>query len=167
MTIEALLLIALLGVVFALAAPGTYWLYVAFASMREQMSEMRTEQAAQRGEIDRLRGELAIEREYTRTLARAFREATGAEPPARPSNGESRPTPARIPTGDLAALRTRLVECFDSDELDALAFDLSLPAPAGDSTEERARRLVEAARRNSRLSALVELARRERPNGGF
>mgnify|MGYP006883704237 CR=1 FL=1 len=60
------------------------------------------------------------------------------------------------------------IETFDLDEVDGLVFEMGLGRNVrGDSTEDRARSLISAAQRRGRLTELIELCRRERPNGGF
>jgi len=54
------------------------------------------------------------------------------------------------------------------DAADGLVFEMGLGRNVrGDSTEDRARSLISAAQRRGRLTELIELCRRERPNGGF
>lgn len=164
MTTDALLVVVVVMLVVAIAAPGTYWLYVAFAAMRSQMAEMREAQGDFRAELARVEAELAMSQERIRQLERAFREATGQEPPAAVSSPVASGRVSHSP----AALARRIEALFSSNEIDGLAYDLEIAgAVVGDTTEERARSLVEAARRRGKLRALIQTVRRERPTGGF
>lgn len=88
--------LALLGVVvlivLAVAGPGTYWLYVAFAAMRGQLVDLRADQGSLRDELAQVEAALSISQERIRQLERAFREETGHEPPyiAAPPRGPAR-----------------------------------------------------------------------------
>lgn len=86
------------------------------------------------------------------------------------------PTPHEIPaahgqqaeTDRLVGLWQRIDEHFDMDEMNDLAFQLGLPDLSRTETSgARARALVMHAKRRSRLDELMELCRRERPDGGF
>ena len=164
MTTEALLVVVV-ALVLAIAAPGTYWLYVAFTAMREQLEEMRAEQGNQRAEVDRLRWELNLEREYSRALGRAFLEATGVEPPPPPNRV---PLILRRPGISGAALSQKIAGKFSLSEINDLALELGLEnVLTGESEEQRASSLVKAALRRDLLSQLVEACRRQRPSAGF
>ena len=157
--------------------PSTYAeMEMTLADMNRQMSDLRQQQAADHTEMRRLRGEIsridAALQEWTErflALSREFREATGREPNTQPP---SLPVVAAAPltavTLSPAALLKLICESFDMDEVDGLVFEMGLGRNVrGDSTEERARSLISAAQRRGRLPELIELCRRERPNGGF
>ena len=155
--------LALLGVVvltvLAFAAPGTYWLYVAFAAMRGQLVDLRAEQGSLRDELAQVEAALAISQERIRQLERAFREETGHEPPyiAAPPRGASP-----------ASLAKRLAARFSLDEINDLAFELGIDgALTGESLEHRASSLVKVAWQRDILSLLVAACREKRPDGGF
>ena len=131
----------------------------AIADMQQRME--RTEQRSDRQQerIDQLQAAIEAEQEYSRTLARAMREAGMEVPP--------RPEPPRH-VSDTAALARRVAACFSIGEMDTLAMELELDgALTGETLENRAASLVMAALRRGILSELVAIARRERPRGGF
>jgi len=147
-------------IVLAVAAPGTYWLYVAFAAMRGQLVDLRSDQGDLRDELARVEAALAISQERIRQLERAFREETGHEPPYVE-------TPPARPTG-AAGLARRIAARFSLDEVNGLAFELGLDGSlTGDSLENRSASLVKVAMQRDALTRLVALCRRERPAGGF
>ncbi len=157
---EAALLGVVVLIVLAVAAPGTYWLYVAFAAMRGQLVDLRSDQGDLRDELARVEAQLAISQERIRQLERAFREETGHEPPYVE-------VPPVRPAG-AAGLARRIAARFSLDEVNGLAFELGLDgALAGDSLESRASSLVKIATQNDVLTKLVALCRRDRPAGGF
>lgn len=191
MTIDALLLAAgNLALVLA-AAVGAGWLLYnrlrqvppstyaemeqTLADMNRQMSELRQQQAADHTETRRLRAEItridtALQEwsEQFLALAREFREETGREPNTRPPGALAPVAPSPVATLSPAALVRLMTETFDLDEVDGLVFEMGLGRNVrGDSTEDRARSLISAAQRRGRLTELIELCRRERPNGGF
>jgi septal ring factor EnvC (AmiA/AmiB activator) len=156
--------------------PSTYAeMEQTLADMNRQMSELRQQQAADHTEMRRLRGEIgridAALQEWTErfmALSREFREATGREPNTRPpSLSVVAAAPLTVVTSPAALLKL-MCETFDMDEIDGLVFEMGLGRNVrGDSTEDRARSLISAAQRRGRLPELIELCRRERPNGGF
>lgn len=161
---ETLLILLLAAVVLIVTVIGTYWLFVAFSSLRGQIANMQLSHHDLSSEVERLRIDLAIEREYVRVLARAFREATGKEPPPREPNG------GQIEYGksDLAGLAHKVAACYSLEELATLAMELGLAdVLTGETLENRASSLVLAAQRRGILSELVAIARRDRPRGGF
>jgi hypothetical protein len=162
-----------------LVPPSTYAeMEQTLADMNRQMSDLRQQQAADHTEMRRLRGEIgridAALQEWTErfmALSREFREATGREPntrpPLPPASVAAPPSVAIVALSPAALLRL-MCETFDLDEIDGLVFEMGLGSNVrGDSTEERARSLIRAAQRRGRLTELIELCRRERPNGGF
>lgn len=157
---EAALLGVVVLIVLAVAAPGTYWLYVAFAAMRGQLVDLRSDQGDLRDELARVEAALAISQERIRQLERAFREETGHEPPYVE-------TPPARPTG-AAGLARRIAARFSLDEVNGLAFELGLDGSlTGDSLENRSASLVKVAMQRDMLAQLVALCRRDRPAGGF
>jgi hypothetical protein len=163
--------------------PSTYSeMEQTLADMNRQMSELRQQQAADHTEMRRLRGEItridAALQEWTErflALAREFREETGKEPntrpPSPPASVAAPPSVAIVtpsPAANEAALLRLMCETFDLDEVDGLVFEMGLGRNVrGNSIENRARSLISAAQRRGRLPELIELCRRERPNGGF
>jgi hypothetical protein len=145
------------------------------ADMNRQMGELRQQQAADHTEMRRLRGEIsridAALQEWTErflALSREFREATGREPTTRPPSLSVVAAAPLTAVTSPAALLKLMCETFDMDEVDGLVFEMGLGRNVrGDSTEDRARSLISAAQRRGRLPELIELCRRERPNGGF
>ena len=197
MTPEAAALLAgNLAVVVALAAVGGWTMYSRFrhmppsayaemeqtlADMNRQMSDLRAQQAADhatirelRREVNRLDEELRLRDMAWRVsyaeLVLEFGKATGRAPESRPL-GDAAPAlvaaPVASPVSDATLLRL-VCEVFDRDEIDGLAFEMSLGRNlSGDTLEERARSLISVAKRRGRLPELIELCRRDRPNGGF
>ena len=156
--------------------PSTYAeMEQTLADMNRQMSDLRQQQAADHTEMRRLRGEItridtALQEWSERFLAlsREFREATGREPNTRPPVAIVPAVPLSVTALSPAALLRLMAETFDLDEVDGLVFEMGLGRNVrGDSTEDRARSLISAAQRRGRLTELIELCRRERPNGGF
>ena len=159
-----------------LVPPSTYAeMEQTLADMNRQMSDLRQQQAADHTEMRRLRGEIgridtALQEWSERFLAlsREFREATGREPNTRPPVAIVPAVPLSVTALSPAALLRLMAETFDLDEVDGLVFEMGLGRNVrGDSTEDRARSLISAAQRRGRLTELIELCRRERPNGGF
>ena len=191
MTIESLLLATgNIGLVLAAAIGGGWLLYSrlrqippstyaemerTLADMNRQMGELRQQQAADHTEMRRLRGEIgridAALQEWSErflALSREFREATGREPNTRAPVAVVPAVPLSVTALSPAALLRLMTETFDLDEVDGLVFEMGLGRNVrGDSTEDRARSLISAAQRRGRLTELIELCRRERPNGGF
>lgn len=191
MTIESLLLaIGNIGLVLAAAIGGGWLLYSrlrqippatyaemerTLADMNRQMGELWQQQAADHTEMRRLRGEIgridAALQEWSErflALSREFREATGREPNTRPPVAVATLATATTAAPSPAGLLRLMTETFDLDEVDGLVFEMGLGRNVrGDSTEDRARSLISAAQRRGRLTELIELCRRERPNGGF
>jgi hypothetical protein len=162
---ETSLLLLVVALVVVITAVATYWLYIAFAAIRAQLTHTQEEQRSLREELERVEVQLAFSQERIRILERAFREATGQEPPG----AATTPPPRR---GARAATATtwgrRIAPLFSLDEINSLAFDLGLSsAVKGDTAESRARSLADAAERRGKLDELIELCRQERPEGGF
>ena len=156
--------------------PSTYAeMEQTLADMNRQMSDLRQQQAADHTEMRRLRGEIgridtALQEWSERFLAlsREFREATGREPNTRAPVAIVPAVSSSVTALTPAALLRLMAETFDLDEVDGLVFEMGLGRNVrGDSTEDRARSLISAAQRRGRLTELIELCRRERPNGGF
>lgn len=190
-TTELTVLLVILGLVGAITGPGLYLIYMGLrripptayaemeatiADMNREQSEMRQQQAADHVEMRRLRGEIGrLEEDYRRIesyaaqLGRLFKEATGKEPPSLPKRAPVQPAPPRpITAGEPVRLQRRMMDCFSLEEVDALAFELGIDgALKGDTLEERSRSLVGAANRRGKVHELLELCRRERPDGGF
>ena len=159
-----------------LVPPSTYAeMEQTLADMNRQMSDLRQQQAADHTEMRRLRGEIgridtALQEWSERFLAlsREFREATGREPNTRAPVAIVPAVSSSVTALTPAALLRLMAETFDLDEVDGLVFEMGLGRNVrGDSTEDRARSLISAAQRRGRLTELIELCRRERPNGGF
>lgn len=100
---------------------------------------------------------------YARRLAVMFTEATGKEPPAEPT---ARPRP--ITSGDMARLARTIDTHYSLDEINSLAFELGVEsALSGETSEARARSLVDVARKRGLIARLIQLYREQRPNGGM
>lgn len=170
MEITNLVVLGLLaGLMLALA--GTAWLW----RRPGMLDRLWARLDEQENELEALREELAELREgriddhalltawiaYARQLAAKFKELTGQEPPPEPHTQplmRTRRDPARL-AGMMAAQ-------FSRDEMDGLAFELGIEL-TGDTRGERARNLAVAARNRQLIDRLIELCRKERPNGGF
>lgn len=101
---------------------------------------------------------------HARRLASMLREATGQEPPPEP------PATSRDDAADLGRLRATIARRFSLEEINTLGFDLGqavADALTGETPAARAESLVRAAQQRGLLLRLVELCRRERPEGGF
>ena len=175
-----------MGVIVAgllLAAIGMVWLWRTSARpsiierLERSMVSNQTRLDTQEGEIDDLRRQIVELREgriadhallqewinYARRLATMFTEATGKEPPPEPQTHRR-----DVAATTTAALLKLMCDAFDRDEVDGLVFEMGLGRNVrGDSTEDRARSLIDAAQRRGRLTELIELCRRDRPHGGF
>jgi hypothetical protein len=173
------------GVVVAgliLAAIGVAWLWRTSARpsiierLERSMVSNQSRLDSQEAEIDDLRRQIAELREgriadhallqewitYARRLGQMLREATGQEPPPEP---QAQP---RNITADRSQLARHIAGRFSLSEIDGLAFELGMEGQVnGDTVEARAISLVAVAQRRGLLLRLVELCRRERPNGGF
>ena len=130
----------------------------------------------QEGEIEDLRRQIVELREgriadhallqewiaYARRLATMFTEATGKEPPPEPQ------TQRRDVTADGRRLANLILVRFSESEMRDLALELGIEGHVnGGTAAEYAGRLVTVARQRGLLLRLVELCRRDRPNGGF
>ena len=99
---------------------------------------------------------------YARRVAGMFREATGNEPPAEPASSP------RNMVADMGRLAATIATRFSRSEIDGLAFELGIDgALTGETVNARAQSLVRVAQQRGRLLKLVELCRKERPEGGF
>ena len=173
------------GVVAAgliLAAIGVAWLWHTSARpsiierLERSMVSNQSRLDGQEAEIDDLRRRIAELREgriadhallqewitYARRLGELLRAATGQEPPPEPQ------TQLRNVSADRSQLARHIAARFSLSEIDGLAFELGMDGQVnGDTVEARAISLVAVAQRRGLLLRLVELCRRERPNGGF
>ena len=188
----ALLVVALSGLLYSNLrqrvvlpmSPSFDSLQTAYRELSQEMGEMRDKHEAELGDmkaqqatdhqaIRQLRAEvLRIDTELQRwrvafaALVSEFAARTGELPTTQPP--EAQPAPVQIPAPSAAQLAALIAELFNIEEIDSLAFELSLSANVtGDTIEARARSLVDAARRRRKTDALVALCRRERPEGGF
>ena len=99
---------------------------------------------------------------YARRLATMFTEATGKEPPPEPQ------TQRRDIGTDERRLANLILVRFSESEMRDLALELGIEGHVnGGTASEYAGKLVTVARQRGLLLRLVELCRRERPNGGF
>ena len=130
----------------------------------------------QEGEIEDLRRQIVELREgriadhallqewitYARRLASMFTEATGKEPPPEPQTRHR-----DIGTDERRVANLILVR-FSESEMRDLALELGIEGHVnGGTAAEYAGKLVTVARQRGLLLRLVELCRRERPQGGF
>ena len=130
----------------------------------------------QEGEIDDLRRQIVELREgriadhallqewinYARRLATMFTEATGKEPPPEPQ------TRRRDIGTDERRVANLILVRFSESEMRDLALELGIEGHVnGGTAAEYAGKLVTVARQRGLLLRLVELCRRERPQGGF
>lgn len=163
MVIETTLILLIAVLVLLVTIIGTYWLFVAFASMRTQLRDTQHEQSALRAELNRVGASLAAAQERIRQLERVFREVTGQEPPPEPAGME---TGRRRPSW--AQLAQRIAERFSMEEINELAFELELDQVlSGETQEGRASSLVKVAAQREKLGELVALCRERRPKGQF
>jgi len=162
--------VQIIALIFILAAaPGllALVLFVRGLALRvEELESLRLLDAAERGklqqELDELRRGIGV-------LIAQIRRA-GMTPEWIPAP----PAPAPDPRGQEAEterqvhLYQMIEHQFDMDEMLDLAFRLGLPDISRTETvAARARALVLYAQRRGKLNALIDLCRRERPNGGF
>ena len=163
--------VQIIALIFILAAaPGllALVLFVRGLALRvEELESLRLLDAAERGklqqELDELRRGIGV-------LIAQIRRA-GMTPEWIPAP----PAPAPDPRGQKAEterqvhLYQMIEHQFDVDEVNGLAFDLGIPPDelTGGTGAARARALVLYAQRRGKLNALIDLCRRERPNGGF
>lgn len=104
--------------------------------------------------------------DYAKRLA-VLLAATGQELPPEPIMAEPQSSP-RNATLDMARLARHIGAAFSLDEMKELAFELGIDAAlTGDTPGTRSVSLVQIAQRRGLLLRLVELCRRERPEGGF
>ena len=130
----------------------------------------------QEGEIEDLRRQIVELREgriadhallqewinYARRLATMFTEATGKEPPPEPQ------TRRRDIGTDERRVANLILVRFSESEMRDLALELGIEGHVnGGTASEYAGKLVTVARQRGLLLRLVELCRRERPQGGF
>ena len=174
-----------MGVIVAgllLAAIGMVWLWRTSARpsiierLERSMVSNQTRLDTQEGEIDDLRRQIVELREgriadhallqewinYARRLATMFTEATGKEPPPEPQTRQR-----DIGTDERRVANLILVR-FSESEMRDLALELGIEGHVnGGTAAEYAGKLVTVARQRGLLLRLVELCRRERPQGGF
>ena len=99
---------------------------------------------------------------YARRLATMFTEATGKEPPPEPQ------TQRRDIGTDERRVANLILVRFSESEMRDLALELGIEGHVnGGTAAEYAGKLVTVARQRGLLLRLVELCRRERPQGGF
>ena len=130
----------------------------------------------QEGEIEDLRRQIVELREgriadhallqewinYARRLATMFTEAPGKEPPPEPQ------TRRRDIGTDERRVANLILVRFSESEMRDLALELGIEGHVnGGTASEYAGKLVTVARQRGLLLRLVELCRRERPQGGF
>ncbi len=174
-----------MGVIVAgllLAAIGMVWLWRTSARpsiierLERSMVSNQTRLDTQEGEIDDLRRQIVELREgriadhallqewitYARRLATMFTEATGKEPPPEPQ------TQRRDIGTDERRVANLILVRFSESEMRDLALELGIEGHVnGGTAAEYAGKLVTVARQRGLLLRLVELCRRERPQGGF
>lgn len=187
MTIEAALFSIISVAVIAVVAASTVAIYVAsrrlretdretIASLRQEVEDLRTQERANYAEIRRLLGEvnrldvkLGRWQRYAEQVAGALEHATGEKPPAPPADDPiPAPPPRPIGPNEPIRLQRRIAACFAPGEIADLAIELELDGAIEDgSADEMARALVRLARRRGLGDRLIELCRRERPDGGF
>ena len=144
--------------------------------LERSMVSNQTRLDTQEGEIDDLRRQIVELREgriadhallqewinYARRLATMFTEATGKEPPPEPQTRHR-----DIGTDERRVANLILVR-FSESEMRDLALELGIEGHVnGGTAAEYAGKLVTVARQRGLLLRLVELCRRERPQGGF
>lgn len=144
--------------------------------LERSMVSNQTRLDTQEGEIDDLRLQIVELREgriadhallqewinYARRLATMFTEATGKEPPPEPQ------TQRRDIGTDERRVANLILVRFSESEMRDLALELGIEGHVnGGTPAEYAGKLVTVARQRGLLLRLVELCRRERPQGGF
>ena len=144
--------------------------------LERSMVSNQTRLDTQEGEIEDLRRQIVELREgriadhallqewinYARRLATMFTEATGKEPPPEPQTRQR-----DIGTDERRVANLILVR-FSESEMRDLALELGIEGHVnGGTASEYAGKLVTVARQRGLLLRLVELCRRERPQGGF
>ena len=144
--------------------------------LERSMVSNQTRLDTQEGEIEDLRRQIHELREgriadhallqewitYARRLASMFKEATGQEPPPEPQTQRR-----DIGTDERRVANLILVQ-FSESEMRDLALELGIEGHVnGGTAAEYAGKLVTVARQRGLLLRLVELCRRERPQGGF
>jgi len=144
--------------------------------LERSMVSNQTRLDTQEGEIDDLRRQIVELREgriadhallqewinYARRLATMFTEATGKEPPPEPQ------TRRRDIGTDERRVANLILVRFSESEMRDLALELGIEGHVnGGTAAEYAGKLVTVARQRGLLLRLVELCRRERPQGGF
>lgn len=172
MTDTAIVQAVMLFLVIA-SAPGmvALWLFVRGLSRRvDGLESLRLLDAADRAKLQRRVDEL----EHGVGVLIAQIRRAGMTPEWSPA-----PTPAVVERPASASgqqaeteiqvdLWQRIEACFDQDEMRDLAYELQLPVAAHSiSVGEQARKLVNDAKRRSKLDELREICRRDRPEGGF
>lgn len=187
MTIEAALFSIISVAVIAVVVASTVAIYVAsrrlretdretIASLRQEMEELRAQERANYQEIRRLLTEVnrlevkagRLQR-YAEDLAVALEHATGEKPPPPPADDPiPAPPPRPIGANEPIRLQRRIAACFSPSEIADLAIELELDGALEDgSADEMSRAVVRLARQRGRADRLIELCRRERPDGGF
>ena len=169
--ISTFLIVVLTSLVVAVAIVAWIW-----HALRQSQEDYLARLDRQESEIDDLHRQIVELREgriadhallqewiaYARRLATMFTEATGKEPPPEPQ------TQRRDVTADGRRLANLILVRFSESEMRDLAAELGIEGHVnGGTAAEYAGRLVTVARQRGLLLRLVELCRRDRPNGGF
>lgn len=168
---EAALLVMVLVITLGIATPGAVLIYhrlrlVAlgeYEQMTKTYHSMSDELAEAHLAIRELRAEMTKLEAYLQVVIRAFREATGTEPPPMPASLLQ----VNVPASEDRPLAVALSALFDREELDDLAFQLGIGVEelTGETRSKRARSLVDYCRRHSLSNELIALARKLRPEG--
>jgi hypothetical protein len=186
-TIEAALFSIVSVAVIAVVVASTVAIYVAsrrlretdretIASLRQEVEDLRTQERANYAEIRRLLGEvnrldvkLGRWQRYAEDVAAALEHATGEKAPPPPAD-EPIPAPPPRPIGpnEPVRLQRRIAACFSPGEITDLAIELGLDGAIKEAgAEDMARDLTRLAKGRGLTNRLIELCRRERPEGGF
>ena len=170
-TVTAFLIVILVALAGAVVTVAWLW-----RTIEQSQSAYRDRLDKQEVETDDLRRQIVELREgriadhlllqewitYARRLGQMLREATGQEPPVEPQ------APPRSVAVDAGRLARAIAAKFTGADIDTLAFELGLDGRlSGEAVPERAVSLVKVAQQRGLLLRLVELCRRERPEGGF
>lgn len=124
--------------------------------LQQQVHQLHMERIADRAFLERYS-------EWGRQGWAEWSKLSGQPAPPEP---EDRPRP--IGQADIVRLGQLIAERFSAGEINSLAFDLGLSGQlTGETTGERARTLVDVARRRGLILKLINLCRQQNPAGGF
>lgn len=171
-TVTAFLVVVLVALAGAVVTVAWIWrtLEASQSAYRDRLDKQDAEIESLQQQVHQLHMERVSDMAYIQDWITHGRlgwaewsKLSGQPPPPEP--GE-RPRP--VNPADAVRVAKAIVVQFSLSEIGDLAMELGIAEHVGgDTAAERATQLVNVARQRGLLLRLIELCRRERPNGGF